>query len=108
MKYKYLGEDLDRDLDKDFTEYKSNEYWTPIQRELQACGITKQFACVYASIIYCENKYETRIIDILEDILLYNILRDNGNYNKTLYEVTKNRANILFEHYQKKNNIKKK
>ena len=109
MKYKYLGEELNTDLDNDFTEYKDKlkGFWTPIQRELQAYGIVKQFAYVYASIIYCNHKYETRIIDVIEDILVCNVLRDNGTYNKTLYEVTKNRANILLEYYQKESNKEK-
>ena len=109
MKYRYLDEGLDLDLNKDFTEYKNNrkEYWTPIQRELQAYGIVKQLACIYASIIYCNHEYETRIIDVIEDILACNGLRDNGTYNKTLYEVAKNRASILLEYYQKESNKEK-
>ena len=105
MKYKYLDEELNIDLDKDFTEYQDNqkEYWTPIQRELQTYGIVKQFAYVYASIIYCNHEYETRIIDIIKNILTCNALRDNGTHNKTLYEVAKNRASILLEYYQKEN-----
>ena len=109
MKYKYVGEELNTDLENDFTEYKDKlkGFWTPIQRELQAYGIVKQYACIYASIIYCNYEYETRIIDVIEDILACNVLRDNGTYNKKLYEVAKNRASILLDYYQKENNKEK-
>ena len=109
MKYKYLGENLNADLNNDFTGYKDKlkGCWTPIQRELQAYGIVKQLACIYASIIYCNHEYKTRIIDVVEDILACNELKDNGTRNKTIYEVAKNRASILLEYYQKENNKEK-
>lgn len=106
IKYKYLNEELTWNLDEDFTDCISKRSWTNIQRKLQKYGIVKQLAWSYAAYIYCNNIYETKVIDVIENILINNPLRDNGNYNNTLYEVAKNRALILHDYYNNKENIK--
>ena len=107
IKYKYLNEELNFDLDENFTDCfpTTKPSWVKIQRKLQKYGIVKQLAWHYAAVIQCKRLEELSVIDVVEAILNQNDLRDNGNYNEILYEVARNRASILNDYYY--NNKKK-